>query len=54
MVHEAIKKQREKNITVWIPRKYHKRLRKLAFKKGTSLTYVLDEILNNYFKKGAK
>lgn len=54
MVHKAIEKQRENNITVWIPRKYHTRLRKASFKRGISLTYLLGEILENHFKKGAK
>jgi len=54
MVHEAIEKQRDKNVTVWMPRKYHKRIQRIAFNKGVSITWVLDEILRDYFGRSKK
>lgn len=53
-MHEAIKKQRDKNVTVWMPRKYHKRIQRMAFNKGVSITKILDEILKDYFGRNIK
>lgn len=47
-----VEKQRIQNITVWIPRKYHKRLKMIAWNKGVSITYILGKILEKYFRKG--
>jgi len=47
----SIERQRIQNITVWIPRKYHKRIRMMAWNKGVSITYILGMILEDYFKK---
>ena len=47
-------KQRDKNITVWIPRKFHKKLKMISWKRGVSITFVLGEILKEYFEKGGK
>ena len=51
---ETKSKQRDKNITVWIPRKFHKKLKMMGWKKGVSITYVLGEILKEHFEKGDK
>ena len=51
IMHEAIKKQRDKNITVWISRKLHKKVQKIAFKEGVSITWVLNKILKDYFER---
>ena len=45
------KKQRTQNITVWIGRNYHKKLKMMSWKKGVSITFVLGEILKEYFEK---
>ena len=46
--------QRIQNITVWIGRKYHKKLKMMAWKKGISITYIINSILKEYFEKGNK
>ena len=53
-LHKVIEKQRTKNITVWIGRKYHKKVQMMAFKEGVSITWVLNNILKDYFGKGDK
>jgi hypothetical protein len=52
MSEKKVEKQRIQNITVWIPRKYHKRLKMMSWNKGVSITYILGMILEKYFKKG--
>lgn len=47
-------KQRDKNVTVWIPRVHHKKLKMMSWKRGVSITYILGEILKEYFEKGGK
>lgn len=54
MSEKKVEKQRIQNITVWIPRKYHKRLKMMSWNKGVSITYILGEILCEYFEKGNK
>ena len=49
MVHKAIKQQRDKNITVWISRKLHVKVKRTAFNMGVSITWVLNKILKDYF-----
>lgn len=53
-IHKAIKRQRTKNITVWIGREYHKKIQQMAFNTGVSITWVLNNILKNYFGEGDK
>ena len=50
-LHKAIKRQRAKNITVWIGREYHKKIQRIAFNMGVSITWVLNNILKDYFRK---
>jgi len=54
VVHEAIKKQRDKNITVWISRKFHTKVKRTAFNMGVSITWVLNNILKDYFGRSKK
>ena len=51
---KGIKNQRDKNITVWIARKYHKIVRKEAFEMGVSITYVLGKIIGEYYERRKK
>ena len=53
-LHKAIKRQRTKNITVWIGREYHKKIQMMAFRKGVSITWVLNNILKDYFERSKK
>jgi len=53
-LHKAIKRQRTKNVTVWIGRKYHKKIKKIAFNMGVSITWVLNNILKDYFGRSKK
>lgn len=53
-LHKAIKRQRTKNITVWIGREYHKKVQQTAFNMGVSITWVLNNILKDYFERSKK
>lgn len=53
-LHAAIKRQRENNITVWISRKLHEKIKKIAFKKGVSITWVINDMLKYHFEKEKK
>lgn len=53
-LHKAIKRQRENNITVWIGREYHKKVQKIASNMGVSITWVLNNILKDYFGRSKK
>ena len=53
-MHKANKIQRDKNVTVWMPRKYHKKIQRMAFNKGVSITWILDMILKDYFGRSKK
>lgn len=54
VLHKAIRRQRTKNITVWIGREYHKKIQKKARSIGVPITYLLNNILAKYFEKGDK
>lgn len=54
MVHPAILRQRSSSKLVWIAKKYHHILQLMARKEGCSITYLLNQILDKYFKKGGK
>lgn len=53
-LHKAIRRQRTKNITVWIGREYHKKIQDKARKMGVPITYLLNNILAGYFGEGEK
>jgi len=51
VLHKAIKQQRENNITVWISRKLHEKVKKIAFNTGVSITWVLNKIIREHFER---
>jgi len=46
-----VKQQRDNNITVWISRKLHTKVKKIAFDTGVSITWVLNKIVREYFER---
>jgi len=51
---KEIKKQRDNNVTVWLGREYRDKIRKEAFKMGVSITFILNRIIGEYYKKEKK